>query len=307
MTFHNSQCAVLARGLILKERLNEEREKVKQIREKAKKRKSLRQLSASLTSPRKKFDSSGAYSSSILCGITSEQVKISFTSHSNLEPKEKKATSDTFSRESGSGRIQFDDEWEMKNLHNCIQQNRLPGQNDTRHNSKISTLSRTRKFNPQSSKNEDPLSSSSTSTSGRGLSPIIEADDSIEIEEVNGVSYNDELDSNADDMKNITNDTGVAASNHNCHIVDIDNYPGINIQANDVIKRMPTSKSCLIEISQENQMESIIVHSKREIRFIKLAHIISESNALVGMYDKIIKLAKDLDEDDLNRTISFKN
>ena len=107
-------------------------------------------------------------------------------------------------------------------------------------------------------------------------------------------------------MENITHDTGVAEGNHNCHIVDIDRYPGINIQANDVIKRLPTSKSCLIEISQENQMESIIVHSKREIHLIKLAHIISESNAPVGMYDKIIKWAKDLDEDDLNRTISFK-
>ena len=108
-------------------------------------------------------------------------------------------------------------------------------------------------------------------------------------------------------MENITHDTGVAEGNHNCHIVDIDRYPGINIQANNVIKRMPTSKSCLIEIAQKNQMESIIAHSKREIHFIKLAHIISESNTPVGMYDKIIKLAKDLDEDDLNRTISFKN
>ena len=71
MTFHNSQCAVLARGLILKERLNEEKEKAKQIQDKAKKRNSFRQLSASLTSPRKWVDSFGAYSSSILCDTRS--------------------------------------------------------------------------------------------------------------------------------------------------------------------------------------------------------------------------------------------
>ena len=311
---HNSLCSMMARGMLLEKKIEDEKKKFKALHQKESHRskRTVREFRLPLAS-------AGAYSSSILCGITSDELSTSKNSTS-IDPVHLK------SRFSSTKRRKLIDDLNKEKIHNVKGSNLNDKewlQLDSEYEIAIipngKSIISSKEQNDSCSKSSQVFPSvnaidETLLTSKDGVSTVTFGNDTVIPLRNECVLENDFVEGNEDDFANTQegnvhcnmNDARRVCSHDLGNFVNLERHPGINAEANTALARLSSTKSCLNEIAHRNKVNSgVIVHSSREVQHLNLAHILTESNAPTGMYDKIIKWAKGIDEGDLDRTISF--